>query len=286
MKKSLLTLSLVVLTLFAKLSAQCPTANGMIVTPLQFNGVCFANVQNAIPGSNVSIYNGVGALLGQAIASPSGQAGIFYTCANGPITSAISVAVSPNRICANSTIASPIILPIKLVSFTTKFNANKKPVLEWKTAYEISSEKIELQKSNDGRTFTTINTFSTDENSLNEKTYTQEDAGFTAGETAYYRIKQTDLDGKLFYSKVVYVSDKSSSDISVFPNPVKAGGQIFLKGVKAADVQARNIRVSDMTGRNVEFTVNGTNSIQLSEKSPRGIYIVRINEKSLKVFVE
>ncbi len=285
MKKSLLTLSLIALTLFAKLSAQCPTPTGMVATQLNLNGYCFVNIQNAIPGSNVSIYNAAG-YVAQGTANAGGQVVIPYNCSVGALTSVVSATAPPLRICSQVTIATPIPLPIKLVSFTTKFNANKKPVLEWKTAYEISSEKIELQKSSDGRSFTTISTFATDETSLSEKTYTHEDADFTAGSTAYYRIKQTDLDGKLFYSKVVYVSDKSSSDISVFPNPVKAGGQIFLKGVKAADVQARNIRVSDIAGRNVEFTVNGTNSIQLSEKSPRGIYIVRINDKSLKVFVE
>jgi hypothetical protein len=286
MKKALLIFSSLLLTVGAKLMAQCPTGTGMIVTPLQFNGACFVNVQNAIPGSNVSIYNSGGSLLGQGTASASGQAGIFYTCANGPVTSAISVLVPPGQICANSTIASPIILPIKLVSFTAKLNANKKPLIEWKTAFEINSEKIELQKSDDGNNYTTFTTFSTGETSLSEKGYSYEDAAFTSGGTVYYRLKQTDLDGKVTYSKVVYVTDKSASEISLFPNPVKSSGQVFLKGVKAADVQARNIRVTSMTGQSVEFKIVGANAIQLAENSPRGIYVVRVNEKSLKLFVE
>lgn len=286
MKKSLLLFSVFLLTIGSKLLAQCPTGTGMIVTPLQFNGTCFVNVQNAIPGSNVSIYNAAGSLLGQGTAGPAGQAGIIYNCANGPVTSAISILVPPGQICANSVIASPIILPIKLVSFTSKLNADKKPLLEWKTAFEINSDKIELQKSADGSSFSSIATFNAGETTLTEKAYSHVDATFTTGETAYYRLKQTDLDGKVFYSNVVYVSDKSTGDISIFPNPVKAGAQVFLKGVKASDIQARNIRVTNMTGLSVEYKIVGANAIQLAENSPRGIYIIRIKEKSLKLFVE
>lgn len=264
-------------------SAQCPTTNGMIGTPLNLNGFCFINIQFAIANSNVSIYNASG-YVAQGTANASGNVVIVYPCSANPITSMLSVVTVPTlQICNLSNFTQPITLPVKLVSFEGRLNSQKKVTLTWKTAYELNSERFDIEKSTDGINFRPIGSSKSSESSFTEKSYIFEDPSFSAGTSAFYRLKQVDLDGKISYSKISYINDKSASEISIFPNPLLSGEIINLKGIQASDVQYKNITITNLAGQNVSYKIVGANSIQLPESATTGIYILKVKDKVLKL---
>jgi hypothetical protein len=279
----LLALSFFVSTL---VKAQCPTPSGMVASPLNLGGLCFLSVQFAIPGSNVSIYNASGALLGQAIASPTGTAVINYPCGSGPITNIVSLQVSPVvQICNQFTFTQIIVLPVKLISFSGVINSAKSVDLKWETAVEFDNEKFEIERSTDGVNYKAVGLINGNGTSLEKTLYNYTDASFVPGTASYYRLKQTDRDGKVSYSKVIYVSDISNEvSISAFPNPVSTANEpIQLRGVNYKDVTYSNIFITDMTGKRVDYRITGANAIELNPSAPKGFYFLRINKQTVKL---
>lgn len=283
--KKIYSLLLGIALLSSQLSnAQCPTPSGMIAVPINLNGSCFINVQFAIPNSNVSIYNASG-YVAQGVANASGNVLISYPCASNPITSVVSLRTIPSvQVCNTVTITQLVTLPVKLTAFSANITGSKTVLLKWEAEWEINNDKYELERSTDGINFTKIATISSNGNTGSRQSYSYEDRTFITGTAAFYRLKQTDLDGKFSYSKVIYVNDKNSSSdtYSLFPNPASSNS-IQIKGVASSEVTYKNIRVTDMAGRNILFTITGANSIELNATAQPGIYLVRVKDKTLKL---
>ena len=113
----------------------------------------------------------------------------------------------------NGTVANAP-LPVTFVGFDAKKSSNGIQVT-WKVAGEENVNHYEIERSEDGRSFTSISSVAIGK----KDTYTYFDAG--AGTTAYYRIKNVDNDGKFKYSNIARVTNgKSSIVITAFPQPV------------------------------------------------------------------
>lgn len=289
MKKTLrafFLISICLITEFSHLSAQCPSSVGILGSPVMINGSCYINIQLAIPNSTVSVYNSFGLVM-QGTANSSGNVAISYPCSANPITSITSVITNPAlQTCNDFTITPLQILPAKLRSFTVSVNEQRKAVINWATVFEAPNEKIELEKSTDGISFISISAIDCKESSIAERKYTYEDMSFFADPAAYYRIKLTEADGKISYSKTVYVSNSHSTSVTLYPNPLRSGNKFSLLGLKPAEINSKNISISDLTGRNIPFSISAANSIELPAAVTAGIYIVRINDKILKLIKE
>ena len=88
----------------------------------------------------------------------------------------------------------------------------------------------------------------------------------------YYRLKQTDIDGKITYSDVVAVNNcMSNTEISVFPNPTTNGFYI-----SPIDVQASFCELFDMQGKLLR-KMNLTKSNYMSmQEFANGVYLLKI----------
>jgi hypothetical protein len=178
-------------------------------------------------------------------------------------------------------------LPVQLFSFTGAKDA-KGNKLQWITSSESNNRGFELERSADGKNFSSIafvNTKAengTSHSSINYS-FTDERAGNV---TAYYRLKQVDRDGKMTYSSSVVVikGDKYGFEIaSVYPNPAREKVNLVITtGIS----EKSNIIITDLNGRvvkqmNVGLTA-GDNYITLDISSfANGSYLVRlINNRS------
>ena len=101
-------------------------------------------------------------------------------------------------------------LPIELLSFSGYASGNKN-VLEWVTATEINNEYFTLEHSADGFRFEEIEKIDGAGNSTEEKQYSTVDEFPLPGRT-YYRLKQTDFDGKFTYSNTIVILNKVNSE--------------------------------------------------------------------------
>jgi hypothetical protein len=147
-------------------------------------------------------------------------------------------------------------LPIALVSFTGKVNG-KDVDLKWKTATEINNDYFTLERSADCKTFEQITKINGAGNSNMILKYDYTDANVaevTKSTKVYYRLKQTDYDGKYTYSGIIAISltDESAAPfelLSANPNPFQ--NDIFLSVSSIAEGTSI-IRLYDMNGKQVK----------------------------------
>jgi hypothetical protein len=167
-------------------------------------------------------------------------------------------------------------LPIKLTAFNGKLNTETEATLAWTSSLEENSFQYEVQRSADGRTFTTVGKVTAKGTSFDAVKYSFNDPLPGAG-AYYYRLKMVDLDGKSELSKVVYVNSKKGNGIvtKIFPNPFKS--EIQLIGATSADLNTQgNIKVFNVSGQQVGFRIVGANAIAIDPNAGKGLYFINI----------
>jgi hypothetical protein len=112
-------------------------------------------------------------------------------------------------------------LPIKLVDFTGRPQGDD-IVLEWKTSVEINNDYFTVERSDNGSRFNIMGTVMGAGNSSIPLKYTWIDYEPLTG-INYYRLKQTDFDGKFAYLKTIAISNIRPTSVlqvyNLFPNP-------------------------------------------------------------------
>ncbi|WP_181163787.1 Ig-like domain-containing protein [Pontibacter mangrovi] len=115
---------------------------------------------------------------------------------------------------------TPIItpLPVELASFSAKAQQNQ-VVLNWRTASELNNDRFEVERSQDGRSFSRIGSVQGKGTTIQPNAYLFRDRNPGTG-VNYYRLRQVDHDGTYEYSKTVFVHIKSTAvSVKAFPNP-------------------------------------------------------------------
>lgn len=111
-------------------------------------------------------------------------------------------------------------LPISLLYFRARKN-NGQVLLTWATAQEVNNAFFSIERSRDGANFEAIKTIAGAGNSNHTIEYSYADAQAGAGKI-WYRLKQTDLDGRFTYSNVAVIEQNATGKgISIYPNPVQ-----------------------------------------------------------------
>ncbi|QHT71539.1 T9SS type A sorting domain-containing protein [Rhodocytophaga rosea] len=106
-------------------------------------------------------------------------------------------------------------LPIELLYFKANL-VNGVVQLDWATASEKDNDYFTIEKSTDSKQFEAFLEVDAIGNSQQVQTYTAPDANPLSPVT-YYRLKQTDIDGKFTYSKIVAIHSGSKASLSVTP---------------------------------------------------------------------
>lgn len=172
-----------------------------------------------------------------------------------------------------------VTLPITLIDFTAKEDAERN-FLTWSTASESNSNYFRIERSNDGRTYTTIGQVNASGFSSSEIKYNFTDNTPLAGRN-YYRLAMVDKDGSFEYSKVVVVTNKKNSSIDLKYINLSSGNSIVSFTISSTKYQMANLSVTDIAGRNILITgiqlQNGNNTITKNiQTTAKGIYYVRL----------
>src|SRR5690606_7917822 len=100
------------------------------------------------------------------------------------------------------------------------------------------------------------------------------------GGVSYYRLKQTDFDGKVTYSKIIIIESSFEEPVlSVYPNPVRSGEPIHVRLDYNKD-KVVMLNVMDMSGRTIfSGIVDLSETMDLydivAEHLARGTYVLR-----------
>jgi hypothetical protein len=171
-------------------------------------------------------------------------------------------------------------LPVLWLSFTAE-KLNDKVLLKWQTASEANSNRFTIEHSSDGRNYTAIGSVTAAGNSNSLLNYNFTDASPQKGNN-FYRIKQTDNDGRSYYSETrIIVFNSSSKGFIIFVNPV-TDGRLQVQFDNAA-----GIIIYDAAGRLViSRQINaGSQTINVGHLAP-GVYLLHTGDQSQKFIVE
>jgi Cellulase (glycosyl hydrolase family 5)/Secretion system C-terminal sorting domain len=145
--------------------------------------------------------------------------------------------------------------------------------IEWQTASEKNTSHTDIERSFDGKTFQKIGQVKAIGNSVTPQNYTYLDQN-PLNNVNYYRIQQTDLDGRTQVSNVVSVRmGNGKGKIVIAPNPAKDNVILNFDG----ELEQATLQVYDLLGRVVltKNTVNSTHILDVSTYQT-GTYIVEI----------
>ncbi len=172
-------------------------------------------------------------------------------------------------------------LPVKLVSFDVASKNQTQVSLNWETASETNNNYFTISKSQDGKTFEKLVNINSKGDS--GSAYSTIDFSPFAG-TSYYKLSQTDVDGKTeeLGVKSVKLASLKEEVLSVYPNPV-VNGVINIQHQNLNGLQS--LVIYDLNGKEVlkdKITfVNGSSSYKMENGLTKGTYLLTI--KSLKI---
>lgn len=170
-------------------------------------------------------------------------------------------------------------LPIELISFTAHVN-NDEVTIKWITATEINNDYFTIERSSDIKNWEVITTLNGAGNSTQIIEYYEVDYSPLSG-ISYYRLKQTDYDGKYTYSNVVPVKYENTTqgNMNLFPNPIAAGETLNLSFDEIEEDEVLVV-LRDITGKEfysklfIGIENNNLIGLPIEKAIPSGIYLI------------
>ncbi len=170
-------------------------------------------------------------------------------------------------------LASP--LPVLLKTFTAT-RINNTVELDWITSTEINSSYFTLERSVDGMNFSYLAKVDAAGNAVTEKKYKHVDNSLPGSPYVYYRLSQTDKDGKkqIFGIRKVFIGN-NGFELRVFPTLTTGTLNVEVQGVSSDPM---NIRVVDLSGKILMKQVIAPRQNRLTmdvSRLAKGMYILQ-----------
>ncbi|MBL3656619.1 T9SS type A sorting domain-containing protein [Fulvivirga sediminis] len=168
-------------------------------------------------------------------------------------------------------------LPVEFL-YVNAVSVNNIVKISWATGSELNNDFFTIERSIDGLTFQEIGTVDGAGNSAETIEYLFEDYSPNNG-VNYYRVKQTDFDGKYDYSVLVHIFNEQvrSLEVTAYPNPVTDQLNVRVDGFGSEEVM---IQLTDSRGMNVfsqTYDANFDNVAKINVSGlTKGIYIVTL----------
>lgn len=188
-------------------------------------------------------------------------------------------------------VEDPQALPIKLIYFKAK-QEGKRVRLDWETASEENNDFYTVERSENGIHFEEVLTKDGAGTSKTNLYYFGYDNHPLKG-ISYYRLKQTDTDGKFVYSDIesiqyntIFEDEEKQVQLSVYPNP--ATDNTFHIDFTSGLEETIFISMYDELGKlifheDVE-TVKGMNTLKINLPGvSSGMYLLEVRSESIGV---
>ncbi|MCO6499850.1 MAG: T9SS type A sorting domain-containing protein [Vicingus serpentipes] len=175
-------------------------------------------------------------------------------------------------------------LPIELLSFSA-YERDNKVQLEWNTITEINNNYFTIYKSKDAINWEEVVKVTGAGNSSQIRHYTSVDQKPYFG-TSYYRLKQTDFDGRFEYFPIVTINIANKEIVTVYPNPAKNSITIMGNSLELKDIVLANYLGQDLT-HSIQISKENNNRKQIDVSSlSSGIYFLKTKTTINKIFKE
>ena len=184
-----------------------------------------------------------------------------------------------NEAAPEGTIASAacLSLPLRWQDIVLQQQA-KSTLLSWSVASQVDNDFFTVERSADGQTFTALARVAA--TAANDYNFTDATPLFGF---SFYRVKQTDLDGRYSYSPTVS-SRRAHTEVRLYPSLARAGQPITLELPDAAQERDVTLSVVDQNGRSIwQTSVTTTGPVTQLETTelPTGVYLINLRSDQL-----
>ena len=179
------------------------------------------------------------------------------------------------------------VLPVSIINFSATAK-NNTVLLNWSTANEVNNDYFTIERSSNNKDFAGIGKVNSQQaTSNNVQQYSFTDNSPLKG-VSYYRLKQTDKDGKFSYSKVVTADVALINQMMIKPTIVKDGSFTIDFGSVRNNI---TISITDNNGREIYHqTISSSQLIHINAPVIGGVYYVHAvydgGEETKKIIVE
>ncbi|MEO6637000.1 MAG: T9SS type A sorting domain-containing protein, partial [Ginsengibacter sp.] len=157
-------------------------------------------------------------------------------------------------------------LPLSWLGVQAKWINESEAKVSWQVAQQKNIKNYAVQYSSDGNDFLNVCL-------VISSAITSYNCVLPANKNTknYYRVMQTDIDGKTTYSKIVLLQASAKPSLSVYPNPAK--DKLYIQGIN----NFSEATVSDATGKIMKHTFLNSGNYYLDvSRLSRGVYFVKL----------
>jgi len=228
-------------------------------------------------GALVNIYGGNPLNVVTSVTIPGtlggGGVGDAYTCV--PCNTTLIYATAIPNATSGCVIITLGIVPVKITSFNAKSTAQNTSLLKWTAAEDPGKIKYTIQRSLDGRNFDDLENVISLSNGSLTNSYAYEDKSPKPGNN-FYRLKITEITGKITYSETALVKNDSNFGFSVYPNPVTEN---FTVSISEKSLPA-TIELYNAQGQAVYKVKSNQSIFKIDKTLESGMYILKVTSSS------
>ena len=166
------------------------------------------------------------------------------------------------------------VLPVSLLYFSGQLSGSD-VLLNWATANETNNSFYGIEYSKNRLDFTEIGRVNAARPSAQQNNYNFTRYSTPAG-IGYYRLRQTDIDGKFSYSPVLGLRVSSGNGLKVYP--ILASSSITIEPAGNSD-----LRLFNSNGQYIKNVYAESNDIS---RFPKGMYYIRYQGGVVKFIKE
>jgi hypothetical protein len=231
---------------------------------------------NAEDGSSLQItYTNATGPSSISLPTGGGTSNWTYRCVTlsfsaSPITVTFTNTSTSNQFRLDDIGLTNTVLPVEFSNFNVSKNKNTSS-LSFATASETNNNFFSVERSADGTSFDAIGEIKGAGNSNTTLDYEFTDKKPFAG-VNYYRIKQTDYDGKFSYTDIKSVRHNTFGNLSITPRTTEGRLQI------TTDAEDYTLDVYNVAGQQVKSyqSLSLDQSISIDELTA-GLYYIKVN---------
>ena len=163
-------------------------------------------------------------------------------------------------------------MPLHFISFTAA-PGHGDVQLNWQTGDESNTNVFHIQRSTDGSGFNNIGEVNASGSGSHNYNFT--DVAPLRSQTLYYRLQETDIDGKNIYSNIVSCNLPGFAGVALYPNP--ANSEITITGIS----NFSSLKIYNLTGQQLKYIIIKGKSITVPLTSmAAGVYIAQLSNGS------
>lgn len=162
-------------------------------------------------------------------------------------------------------------LPLRFIQFAAQKCNSNNVCINWQTASEINVSHFVVERSLDGQLYTPVTRVTAQNGVSNNYVFTDNIAMLQYISKIYYRIKQTDNDGKTGYSNVQLIK-ADIKKIEIYPNPV--ADRLYFTNWQ----QIKTIQLFSAEGKLIQVVLSNQNYMDV-KALPDGTYFIKTTSK-------